>query len=221
MVQNPLISFNSSQCYVLKDQIMVTNIALWTSVLAALAVVALLLVMVFIYRQEMQVLIYANYGVRIFHSGSAKDQDVDKVYDAFIAHSALDEEFLATQLIPGLELIEKPYRVCIHQRDFLVGAIITDSILEAVEKSRRTIVVLSENFVRSEWCRFEFKSAHLKTLTDRCNRLIVIVLGKLPKDLDPEMKLYMKTNTYLEWGDRLFWERLYFALPDRILRECD
>jgi hypothetical protein len=76
-------------------------------------------------------------------------------------------------------------------------------------------MVLSENFIKSEWCRFEFKSAHHQVLRDRRRRLILVLLGEVPqKDLDPDIRLYLKTNTYLQWGDKLFWEKLRFALPD-------
>lgn len=45
------------------------------------------------------------------------------------------------------------------------------------------------------------------------NRVIVIVFGKVDREsLDPELKSYIDMNTYIEWGDPWFWERLHYAL---------
>ncbi|GAB6022471.1 TOLL-like receptor [Chamberlinius hualienensis] len=189
---------------------------IWASLLGIFVCITLIAVIIFYFRHEMQVLFYSHYGVRIFNrSKSRTAEEEGKIYDAFIAYNSEDENFLVYSLLPGLEQIDKPYRLCLHQRDFAPGAFITDSILEAVERSSRTIILLTESFVRSEWCKFEFKTAHVQMLHDRCARVIVVVVGDIPPNLDPEMNLYLKTNTYLKWGEKLFWEKLYFALPEQ------
>lgn len=184
--------------------------------LGAFVVVVIVMLLVFIFRQEMRVWFYSKFGVRLFYRATEFDRDDrDKLFDAFVSYSSKDEAFVAEELAPILEHGDPQYKLCLHYRDFPVGAFIADTIVQAVESSRRTIMVLSENFIKSEWCRFEFKSAHHQVLRDRRKRLIVVLLGEVPqKDLDPDIRLYLKTNTYLQWGDKLFWEKLRFALPD-------
>ncbi|XP_059470097.1 toll-like receptor Tollo [Neocloeon triangulifer] len=184
-------------------------------VLAGLALAVLLLlivvVLVFVYRQELRVMCYSRYGVRLCQKAAAEPA----VFDAFVSYSSKDEAWVLEELAPVLERGDPAYRLCLHYRDLPVGAYLADAIVQAVESSRRTIMVLSENFIRSEWCRFEFKSAHHQVLRDRRRRLIVVLLGEIPhRDLDPDIRLYLKTNTYLQWGDKLFWEKLRYALPD-------
>ena len=171
---------------------------------------------IFVFRQEMRVWFHSRFGIRLFYRANDCDKaERDKLFDAFISYSSKDEAFVSEELAPLLEHGDPSYKLCLHYRDFPVGAYIADTIVQAVESSRRTIMVLSENFIKSEWCRFEFKSAHHQVLRDRRRRLIVILLGEVPhKDLDPDIRLYLKTNTYLQWGDKLFWEKLRFALPD-------
>lgn len=211
----PLLSSSFAHCHLDGNVQQTTSTAsVWGSVLGIVVLLMVACVLIFVYRREMQVLLYSRYGVRIF-THQIQENEAGKLYDAFISYSCLDEEFLVHDFLPGLEQIEDPYRLCLHHRHFTVGAFITENIMDAVEKSRRTILLLSENFIQSEWCRFEFKTAHVQMLKDRCNRVIIIVLGQIPKNLDPEMKLYLTTNTYLTWGDKLFWDKLYFSLPDK------
>lgn len=191
-------------------------VPLLITTLGSFSAIIILTLLLFFFRQEMRVWFYSKFGIRLFYRTSDMDKNErDKLFDAFISYSSKDEAFVIEELAPLLENGDPSYKLCLHYRDFPVGAYIGDTIVQAVESSRRTIMVLSENFIKSEWCRFEFKSAHHQVLRDRRKRLIVILLGDVPqKDLDPDIRLYLKTNTYLQWGDKLFWEKLRFALPD-------
>lgn len=198
---------------IIKRQAIQDYLPLLVITLGVFAVIVVVTLLLFIFRQEVRVWFHAKFGVRLFHrrTGFERD-DRDKLFDAFVSYSSKDEAWVAEVLAPALE---PNYKLCLHYRDFPVGAFLADTIVQAVESSKRTIMILSENFIKSEWCRFEFKSAHHQVLRDRRRRLIVILLGEVPqKDLDPDIRLYLKTNIYLQWGDKLFWEKLKFALPD-------
>ncbi|GAB6025648.1 TOLL-like receptor [Chamberlinius hualienensis] len=135
-----------------------------------------------------------------------------KVFDVFISYSNDDSEFVATEIIPKLEDIKEPYHVCVHERNFLGGGSIEDTIIEAIKKSTRIIVILTENYLKSDWCMYEFIIAHSVMIEDQCPRVVLIIKDDLPQDINPNLKIYLSTNTYIEWTDRRFWQRLYFAL---------
>ncbi|CAH1173861.1 unnamed protein product [Phaedon cochleariae] len=198
---------------IIQRQVIQDYLPLLVITLAIFSAIILIMLLIFIYRQEVRVWFHSKFGVRMFQRSSDLDRDDrEKLFDAFVSYSSKDEAWVAEVLAPALE---PNYKLCLHYRDFPVGAFLADTIVQAIESSKRTIMILSENFIKSEWCRFEFKSAHHQVLRDRRRRLIVILLGEVPhKDLDPDIRLYLKTNVYLQWGDKLFWEKLRYALPD-------
>ncbi|KAK4296125.1 hypothetical protein Pmani_031357 [Petrolisthes manimaculis] len=177
-------------------------------------VVVVVIILCFLYRGTLRVWVYSQCGFRMCHDANVND-DRDKLFDAFVSYSSKDEAWVNQVLAGELERGDRPYRVCLHYRDFPVTAYIADTIVEAVDSSRRTIIVLSKNFIENEWCRFQFKSAHHEVFKKRRQRLIVIVLGEIPsRDLDADLRLYLKTNTCIHVNDKLFWEKLRFAMPD-------
>lgn len=225
-----LADYNSTTCTtysensraVVESQVMNDYLPLMLVTMCVFLASVVIVCGAFYYRRELRVWIYSRCGLRMCYKTTAfeEQQDKDRLFDAYISYSVKDEVFVSQILAPGLEGSDPGYRLCLHYRDFNVSAYVADTIIEAVESSCRTIVVLSKNFLHNEWCRFEFKSALHEVLKDRRRRLIFVVAGELPqRDLDPDLRLYLKTNTVIEWGDRQFWQKLQFAMPD-VKRPC-
>jgi hypothetical protein len=108
-------------------------------------------------------------------------------------------------------------RLCLHYRDLPPNAYVADSMLAAVQASRRTILVLSRHFILHEWSRYDIRSALHDVLTARREArppAIVLVLGDIPhRELDPDLRTCLRRSIMIRWSDRLFWSKLRFYLP--------
>ena len=183
-----------------------------------LALISVIFIVGYKYRGEVKVFMYTHFNWHPFDR--IDDSDPNKIYDAFVSYSGSDYQWVLHTLRARLETHDPPYKLCIHDRDFLVGATIQENILNSVDQSKRMLMVLSQNFIKSEWCLLEFRAAHQKVLQDRRNYLIIILFDDVDMAaVDDEIKLYMRTNTYLSVSNKWFWEKLFYALPQRSNRE--
>uniref|UniRef100_A0A8C3Q479 TIR domain-containing protein n=1 Tax=Geospiza parvula TaxID=87175 RepID=A0A8C3Q479_GEOPR len=112
-------------------------------------------------------------------------------------------------------------QLCQHERNFIPGKSIVENIINCIEKSYRSIFVLSPNFVQSEWCHYELYFAHHKLFSENSNSLILILLEPIPPYLIParyhKLKALMAKRTYMEWPKErskraLFWANLRAAI---------
>ena len=195
------------------------HLPLLAATLASFAVVLLIILAAFIYRNTLRVWIHSKYGVRVFDNKDLESADPvendGKLFDAFITYSPKDDVFAREILANELEQSDEPFRTCLYHRDLPGNQYVADTILQATEASRRTILVLSENFLKSEWSRYDYKSGLHQALRAGRKKLIVIMLGDIAsRELDPDLRLYLKNSLVLNWGEKLFWERLKYALPD-------
>ena len=172
---------------------------------------------VYRFRGEIKVLIYLHLKWHPFDKSDDSDI-IEKLYDAFVSYSGYDYDWVVHTLRPMLETEETPYRLCLHDRDFMCGAAIQDNILNSVKYSRRMILLVTERFLQSEWCLLEFRAAHERVLRDRTNYLIVVLFDDINvDDLDEDLKLYLRTNTYLSISNKWFWQKLLYAMPEKPL----
>ncbi len=179
---------------------------------SVLILIVTFIILVYKYRKDIAALLYVKLGFNL-HT----EIEEDRLYDAFIAYSREDIDFVRHILLEPLENAKPSFAICIRDRDFNSGDWISQNIIRSVQQSRRTIIVLSQSFVNSQWCQFEFAQAHLQLLEDQSFKLLVIALED-PKTLRnvPELiQHYIQTRTYLWKDDNLFWEKLIYQMPKR------
>ncbi|KAJ0169373.1 hypothetical protein K1T71_014960 [Dendrolimus kikuchii] len=182
--------------------------------LTVLGVVFILTVVV-IYRYSFELKVYIS---KYFPYLLPEEKyDASKKFDVFISYAHQDEDFVRDTLLPKLEGPPINVKTCIHSRDWIAGEMIPYNIAKSVEESRRTVIVLSENFLKSIWGLLEFRAAHVQATKEGKTRVVVILLEDVmnKEDLNKEIKAYLRTNTYIKWGEPWFWEKLAYALPKR------
>jgi len=104
---------------------------------------------------------------------TAEENDV-YCYDAFISYSDCDKEWVRGWLLPQLE--KAGLRVCIDFRCFEPGAPILTEMERAVVESRKTLLVLTPNYLASEWAEFENILASTLDPAARQRRVIPLLL---------------------------------------------
>ncbi|XP_037351742.1 toll-like receptor 2 [Talpa occidentalis] len=145
----------------------------------------------------------------------------DLCYDAFVSYSEQDAYWVENLLVQELEHFDPPFKLCLHKRDFVPGKWIIDNIIDSIEKSHKTIFVLSENFVKSEWCKYELDFSHFRLFDENNDASILILLEPIEKRAIPQrfckLRKVMNTKTYLEWPlqeaqQEGFWQNLRTAI---------
>ncbi|MEQ2192282.1 hypothetical protein XENOCAPTIV_009513 [Xenoophorus captivus] len=149
-------------------------------------------------------------------------------FHAFVSYSQHDADWVKNFLLFNLEGPTGGLRICHHEKDFVPGKTIMENIITCVEKSRRSVFVLSAHFVKSEWCHYELYFASHQRLSQGLDSIVLVLLEPLPQYLIPskyyQLKSMMNRHTYLEWPQdkakqRLFWANLRAALQTDLLSE--
>uniref|UniRef100_A0A673J7D6 Toll-like receptor 4 n=1 Tax=Sinocyclocheilus rhinocerous TaxID=307959 RepID=A0A673J7D6_9TELE len=142
-------------------------------------------------------------------------------YDAFVIFSSYDEVWVMNELMENLENSVPPIQLCLHMRDFQAGKSIASNIIdEGIMGSRKIIVVVSQHFIDSAWCRFEFELAQSRFMMERNANIIIIILEDVEERKSKKvfgLHKHLKKNTYLKWSrdplsNMRFWIRLRKAI---------
>ncbi len=139
----------------------------------------------------------------------------NRPYDAFVSYEsgARDEQFVRKEICPKLDSEHGGnFRLLIHQRDFKAGVLILDSIQNAVRDSNCAIILLSQTYIRSQWCKQEFEECMEECRKDSNYRLLVILMQPVEilqkEKLTSYMKAFLRSKTYLERKDSKLWDKL-------------
>ncbi|XP_078603708.1 toll-like receptor 4 [Branchiostoma floridae x Branchiostoma japonicum] len=129
-------------------------------------------------------------------------------YDVFISYSSKEESWVRGSLLADLE--SNDYIACLDKRDFPAGNQVLANIVSGIYQSRKIILVMSKNFIKSHWCIYEMTLTYHRKL-DRGENCVIVV-----KYDDCKMPRSLALRTYLDWTDQTsketFWAQLHEAL---------
>lgn len=134
--------------------------------------------------------------------------DVATIYDVFISYSHHDKNWVHQHLVPELE--KAHVRVCIDFRDFQTGAPLVTEIERAIIQSRKTLLVITPDYLASEWTEFESIMTQTLDPAARNRQLLPLVLKRSSLPLRIRGLIYLDFTESAEMDSQM--QKLFAAI---------
>ncbi|XP_005151422.1 interleukin-18 receptor 1 [Melopsittacus undulatus] len=149
-----------------------------------------------------------------------------KEYDAFVSYlkdsvSPTEEEReFALKILPMILEENFGYKLCIFERDVSPGKAVVDDIHSFIDKSRRLIIILSQNYI-SDRVIYELESGLHKALVERKTKIILIEYMPISDySFLPESLSLLPSKSIVKWKkdkslpvNSRFWKNLRYLMP--------
>ncbi|NXP20789.1 TLR5 protein, partial [Scytalopus superciliaris] len=128
-------------------------------------------------------------------------------YDAYLCYSRNDFEWVQNALLKHLDsqyFDKNRFTLCFEERDFLPGEEHINNIREAIWNSRKTICVVTRQFLKDGWCVEAFNFAQSRYFCDLKDVLIMVVVGSLSQYQlmkHKPIRNFLQRSRYLQWPE--------------------
>ncbi len=133
-------------------------------------------------------------------------------YDVFISYSHKDEDWVRKKLLPTLE--KQGVKVCIDFRDFTAGKAAVLNMQDASTRSRHTLLVMTPNWLASEWTLYESLLSRTDDPAGFQRRTIPLMV----KPCTPPP--FLSLLTWVDFSDpkreKEAWQSLFRALDKKV-----
>ena len=165
------------------------------------------------YKIEYKIFTFTNWLEHMLPHSVTSNENTDSVhydYDAFVSYSSEDRFWVHDVLMKTLEETYG-FKLFIHYRDILPGENLQNALIEGIRSSREIILVMSKNFLESEYCNLEMEES-VSVVRERNTRQAVILLGTMPSQITENSLAadIMENHCYLQW--KVFEERMENSL---------
>ncbi|XP_046395116.1 toll-like receptor 2 type-1 [Ischnura elegans] len=136
--------------------------------------------------------------IRKFIKNLVHQQKQEYIYDASVSYSASNESWVRHVLKPKLENSKKKYRLFCIDRELELGKIMKKYIKECMQRCRKSIIIISNEFVD---CEGKNQARYQKmTSSIPKEKLIIIFRSEQEKPEFPgNLQSSINEITYLEW----------------------
>lgn len=172
----------------------------------------IIFIILFVFREPLKMWFFSHYGF----FGPPCD-DPEKLYDAVIFHSPKDIDYVIKHIANEFESGRPPnLRLCLQYRDLNEDASYIQ-LLETACASRKIVILLTRNFLQTEWARFDLRRAMHEALRGRPYKLVVIEDSDAVHEAENDIELvpYLKASGVkrVRRSDRNFVDKLRYAMP--------
>ena len=188
-----------------------TTLIIVVSVL--ILVIFTLLIACLYYRNTIKLLILHN-----IHADAMRLDNLPAQKSLFVTFSSQDLDHVDNVFLPRLRQELPTWKIQTYQKDFVPGRPLLECMREGVWESQAMLVLLTENYVASSMCKYEFTEAQTRMVMDKTFKLIVILFYEENIDavsiegMSDDLKKYLRARVYLQLGEVLFWNKLRRAL---------
>ena len=125
-----------------------------------------------------------SYGQKSSACAQNRDQNLNLAapcyaFDEFFVYAATGRDFVLDECLEELET-KRGRRLCVEDRDFLVGSYVPCNITSAVRSSRTTVVVLDEHFRAEGWVKYAVEMAQVEAVRSKRDVLHLLFVGSPP-----------------------------------------
>ncbi|NXU99019.1 TLR5 protein, partial [Cettia cetti] len=128
-------------------------------------------------------------------------------YDAYLCYSKNDFEWVQNSLLKHLDsqyFDKNRFTLCFEERDFLPGEEHINNIRDAIWNSRKTICIVTRQFLKDGWCVEAFNFAQSRYFSDLNDVLIMVVVGSLSQyqlKKHKPIRNFLQRSQYLRWPE--------------------
>eukprot|EP00079_Xenopus_tropicalis_P013018 XP_002940742.2 PREDICTED: toll-like receptor 5 [Xenopus tropicalis] len=128
-------------------------------------------------------------------------------YDAYLCYSSKDFQWVQDAFLRNLDTQycdRNRFRLCFEERDFIPGEDHIVNIRDAIWNSKKTICIVTKQFLKDGWCVEALNYAQSRYFTELKDVLIMVVVGSLSQyqfmKYQP-IRAYVKRAQYLRWPE--------------------
>lgn len=185
------------------------------AIVATPVITCIAIVVIVLYKCQTNIRNYIY--LRTFHKNMRSgyiqlESSEDYEYHAFIVYCEADRDWVHNKCLYRLET-EEEMKLCIHHRDFDIGAPVTGNIANYMSKCRKVIVVMSNNFTESQWCQWEVDLVLERRRRQGKDVSLLIMLQSIDsKHMTDSVKALINSTSRIEYcsdvGEHIFWKAL-------------
>ncbi|XP_062406225.1 toll-like receptor 5 [Sardina pilchardus] len=152
--------------------------------------------------------LYKKLKMRIIQGQPQVPPELDNLqYDVYLCFAEKDFVWVESALLQRLDsqfAEHNQLRCCFEARDFIPGEDHLTNIRSAIWGSRKTLCVVSKEFLKDGWCLEAFMLAQGRMLEELKDVLVMVIVGSIPPfrlmKYEP-VRTFVKNREYLQWPD--------------------